>query len=159
MGTNKHDLIVIGAGPGGYIAAIRAAQLGLKVAVVEKESVLGGTCLRVGCIPSKVLLESSERFWSAKNEFAAHGIKFSGLKLDSNLFVPVAQGGGGINRNNNVEDAFSYGLGLNWALNRNVIFQFNLEQTEFDGGGTPTAQIGARDDHETAFLTRFHFQF
>jgi dihydrolipoamide dehydrogenase len=82
MGTNKHDLIVIGAGPGGYIAAIRAAQLGLKVAVVEKEAALGGTCLRVGCIPSKALLESSERFWSAKHEFAAHGIKFTGLKLD-----------------------------------------------------------------------------
>jgi dihydrolipoamide dehydrogenase len=82
MRANKHDLLVIGAGPGGYIAAIRAAQLGLKVAVVEKESALGGTCLRVGCIPSKALLESSERFWSAKNEFAAHGIKFAGLKLD-----------------------------------------------------------------------------
>jgi len=82
MGSKKHDLIVIGAGPGGYIAAIRAAQLGLDVAVVEKESALGGTCLRIGCIPSKALLESSERFWAAKNEFASHGVKFTGVKLD-----------------------------------------------------------------------------
>lgn len=57
----KHDLVVIGGGPGGYVAAIRAAQLGLNVGLVEKEKRLGGTCLRVGCIPSKALLESSER--------------------------------------------------------------------------------------------------
>ena len=57
----KHDLVIIGAGPGGYVAAIRAAQLGLDVGVVEEEPALGGTCLRVGCIPSKALLESSER--------------------------------------------------------------------------------------------------
>ena len=57
---NKHDLVVIGAGPGGYVAAIRAAQLGLDVACVEENEQLGGTCLRVGCIPSKALLESSE---------------------------------------------------------------------------------------------------
>ena len=56
------DLIVIGAGPGGYVAAIRAAQLGMKVACVEKESTLGGTCLNIGCIPSKALLNSSEKF-------------------------------------------------------------------------------------------------
>lgn len=61
-GTLQHDLVIIGAGPGGYVAAIRAAQLGLNVACVEAESVLGGTCLRIGCIPSKALLESSERF-------------------------------------------------------------------------------------------------
>lgn len=59
----KHDLIVIGSGPGGYVAAIRAAQLGFDVACVEKEAALGGTCLRIGCIPSKALLESSEKFW------------------------------------------------------------------------------------------------
>jgi phosphate-selective porin OprO/OprP len=85
--------------------------------------------------------------------------RVSGLKLDSDLFLPIASGGAGINRNNNVEEAFAYGLGLNWFLNRNVIFLFNIEQTEFEGGGTPTAQVGARADHETAFLTRFHFQF
>jgi dihydrolipoamide dehydrogenase len=76
------DLIVVGAGPGGYVAAIRAAQLGLKVACIEKEALLGGTCLRVGCIPSKALLESSELFHSAKTNFAAHGIKLPGVELD-----------------------------------------------------------------------------
>ena len=82
MATEQHDLVIIGAGPGGYVAAIRAAQLGLKVACVEQETALGGTCLRVGCIPSKALLESSERFWEAKEKFAAHGIKCGELKLD-----------------------------------------------------------------------------
>src|SRR5690349_17670702 len=71
METKEHDLVVIGAGPGGYVAAIRAAQLGMNVACVEKESALGGTCLRIGCIPSKAMLESSERFWEARHELAA----------------------------------------------------------------------------------------
>ena len=68
------DLLVIGAGPGGYVAAIRGAQLGLTVGCAEKEAKLGGTCLRVGCIPSKALLESSERFRSAQEDFSSHGI-------------------------------------------------------------------------------------
>src|SRR4029079_11335592 len=71
----EYDLIVIGGGPGGYVAAIRAAQLGMNVACVEKRGALGGTCLNVGCIPSKALLESSHHFEEAKNHFAAHGIK------------------------------------------------------------------------------------
>lgn len=79
---NQHDLIVIGAGPGGYVAAIRAAQLGLKVACVEQEKALGGTCLRIGCIPSKALLESSERFAAAQHDLAEHGVKLSGVELD-----------------------------------------------------------------------------
>lgn len=78
----EHDLVVIGGGPGGYVAAIRAAQLGLNVACIEKEAALGGTCLRIGCIPSKALLESSELFAEAKTKFAAHGLKFQGLELD-----------------------------------------------------------------------------
>ena len=82
MATHQHDLVVIGSGPGGYVAAIRAAQLGLDTACVEKVSALGGTCLRVGCIPSKALLEASERFYDAKKEFKKLGIKVSGLELD-----------------------------------------------------------------------------
>ena len=78
----SHDLIVIGAGPGGYVAAIRGAQLGLDVACVEKETDLGGTCLRVGCIPSKALLESSELYAEAKAGFEQHGIVTSGVELD-----------------------------------------------------------------------------
>lgn len=77
-----HDLLIIGAGPGGYTAAIRAAQLGLNVACVEKEQALGGTCLRIGCIPSKVLLESSARFREAKHDFQKHGIRAGTVELD-----------------------------------------------------------------------------
>jgi dihydrolipoamide dehydrogenase len=76
------DLVVIGAGPGGYVAAIRAAQLGLKVACVEKEPALGGTCLRIGCIPSKALLESSDLYLQARQRLSSHGIKCSQVELD-----------------------------------------------------------------------------
>jgi dihydrolipoamide dehydrogenase len=77
-----HDVVVIGGGPGGYVAAIRAAQLGMQAAVVEKEERLGGTCLRVGCIPSKALLESSHKLELAQHEFALHGVKVAGVALD-----------------------------------------------------------------------------
>ena len=79
---HEHDLVVIGAGPGGYTAAIRAAQLGLKVACVEEVPALGGTCLRIGCIPSKALLESSQRFLEAREKLAIHGILVEAPKLD-----------------------------------------------------------------------------
>ena len=79
---DRFDLVVIGSGPGGYVCAIRAAQLGLKTALVEKHSALGGTCLNVGCIPSKALLESSERFAAARDHAAEHGITIDGLGLD-----------------------------------------------------------------------------
>jgi len=78
----SYDLIVIGAGPGGYVAAIRAAQLGMKVACVEKERTLGGTCLNVGCIPSKALLESSELYEQAKDKLKDHGLVIGNLSLD-----------------------------------------------------------------------------
>ncbi|MFN8588956.1 MAG: dihydrolipoyl dehydrogenase [Candidatus Eisenbacteria bacterium] len=81
MSDVTYDLVVIGAGPGGYVAAIRAAQLGMKTACIEKYPTLGGTCLNVGCIPSKALLDSSEHFDMAKHGFAAHGIKAS-VELD-----------------------------------------------------------------------------
>ncbi len=76
------DLTVIGSGPGGYVAAIRAAQLGLKTALIERYDTLGGTCLNVGCIPSKALLDSSEHYHNAKDNFALHGIEVKGLKVD-----------------------------------------------------------------------------
>jgi dihydrolipoamide dehydrogenase len=76
------DVIVIGGGPGGYVAAIRGAQLGLKVLCVDKRASLGGTCLNVGCIPSKALLLSSEKFFEAKNSLSHHGIDVKGVKLD-----------------------------------------------------------------------------
>jgi dihydrolipoamide dehydrogenase len=77
-----YDLIIIGSGPGGYVAAIRAAQLGMKVACVEKESTLGGTCLNIGCIPSKALLNSSEKYIEFKNHAEEHGIKTGKVDLD-----------------------------------------------------------------------------
>lgn len=82
MSQSPYDLVVIGAGPGGYVAAIRAAQLGMRVACIEKDHSLGGTCLNVGCIPSKALLESSELFAEASGGLAAHGIRVGGVELD-----------------------------------------------------------------------------
>jgi len=76
------DVIIIGSGPGGYVCALRAAQLGLKVGCVEKRATLGGTCLNVGCIPSKALLMSSENFHAVRHDFADHGIGVEGIKLD-----------------------------------------------------------------------------
>jgi dihydrolipoamide dehydrogenase len=78
----QYDICIIGSGPGGYVAAIRAAQLGLKTALIEKYDTLGGTCLNVGCIPSKALLDSSEHFHNARHRFAEHGIDLSGLKVN-----------------------------------------------------------------------------
>ena len=87
MTDTQYDLVVIGAGPGGYVAAIRAAQLGMKVACVDKRRTLGGTCLNVGCIPSKALLQSSEKFAEAQHSLAEHGVKIGkvGLDLDKML--------------------------------------------------------------------------
>ena len=80
--ADQYDLIVIGSGPGGYVCAIRAAQLGLKTAVVEKNPTFGGTCLNIGCIPSKALLHASELFEESKHAFAGMGIKVSAPELD-----------------------------------------------------------------------------
>jgi dihydrolipoamide dehydrogenase len=77
-----YDVVVIGAGPGGYVCAFRAAQLGLKVALIDKRAALGGTCLNVGCIPSKALLASSEHFLFAQKHAAEHGIKIDGVSID-----------------------------------------------------------------------------
>jgi len=82
MSNDRFDVIIIGSGPGGYVCAIRCAQLGLKVACVEKDKTLGGTCLNVGCIPSKAMLESSERFEAVQHSLAEHGVKVSGVTLD-----------------------------------------------------------------------------
>ena len=80
--SEAFDLIVVGAGPGGYVAAIRASQLGMKVAVVEREKQLGGTCLRVGCIPSKALLETSELYEQSQKHFAERGLVVQGVSVD-----------------------------------------------------------------------------
>lgn len=99
---SKYDVAVIGSGPGGYVAAIRCAQLGLKTAIIEKYSTLGGTCLNVGCIPSKALLDSSHHYYDAKKHFEKHGIGVTGLTLDFEKMIArkgevVSQTSGGIN--------------------------------------------------------------
>ncbi|WP_342646123.1 dihydrolipoyl dehydrogenase [Mucilaginibacter sp. CSA2-8R] len=97
----QYDVIVIGSGPGGYVAAIRCAQLGLKTACIEKYSTFGGTCLNVGCIPSKALLDSSEHYHNAAHTFKTHGINLDNLQIDFGQMVArknevVAQTTGGI---------------------------------------------------------------
>jgi len=97
----KYDVVIIGSGPGGYVAAIRCAQLGMKTAIVEKYKVLGGTCLNVGCIPSKALLDSSEHYHNATHNFSEHGIKLSGVKPDLKQMIArkrsvVEQTNGGV---------------------------------------------------------------
>jgi len=83
MHNNNYDIVVIGSGPGGYISAIRASQLGFHTAIIEKYQELGGTCLNVGCIPSKSLLDSSKYYFLAKkNYYDEHGIFFHKLSLD-----------------------------------------------------------------------------
>src|SRR5512141_235946 len=82
MPSENFDLAVIGAGPGGYVCAFRASQLGLKVALVEKRATLGGTCLNIGCIPTKALLHSTEHLVFAKSHAAAHGIRLGSVEAD-----------------------------------------------------------------------------
>tara|TARA_B100000795_G_scaffold247006_1_gene213030 strand:+ start:3544 stop:4953 length:1410 start_codon:yes stop_codon:yes gene_type:complete len=99
---SNYDVVVIGSGPGGYVAAIRCAQLGMKTAIVEKYNTLGGTCLNVGCIPSKALLDSSEHFFNAKHTFEEHGIGLKDLKVNFKQMIDrkrgvVDQTSGGIN--------------------------------------------------------------
>src|ERR671921_116807 len=91
MADTTYDLIVIGSGPGGYVAAIRAAQLGMKVACIEKRDTLGGTCLNVGCIPSKALLHASELFSEAQHRFRKMGIGVGTLQLDLKQMMAFKQ--------------------------------------------------------------------
>jgi dihydrolipoamide dehydrogenase len=99
---NNYDVAVIGSGPGGYVAAIRCTQLGLKTAIIEKYNTLGGTCLNVGCIPSKALLDSSHHYYDATKHFKTHGINVSGLSVNFQQMIArknevVTQTSGGIN--------------------------------------------------------------
>ena len=87
----KYDVVIIGSGPGGYVSAIRFAQLGFKTAIIEKYSTLGGTCLNVGCIPSKALLDSSEHYFNAAHSFSKHGITLDNLKADLKTMIARKQ--------------------------------------------------------------------
>ena len=88
----EFDVVIIGSGPGGYVSAIRCAQLGLKTALIEKYSSLGGTCLNVGCIPSKAMLDSSEHYYNASHTFKEHGIELSNLKVDLKQMISRKDG-------------------------------------------------------------------
>jgi dihydrolipoamide dehydrogenase len=92
MPLQTFDLIVIGAGPGGYVCAFRASQLGLKVALIDKRKELGGTCLNVGCIPSKALLASSEHFYFTQHHAAEHGINIKGVTMDVAAMLKKKEG-------------------------------------------------------------------
>jgi dihydrolipoamide dehydrogenase len=111
---DKFDVVIIGSGPGGYVAAIRAGQLGLKTAIVEKDRELGGTCLNVGCIPSKALLTSSDHFVFAKKEAAKHGIVIDRVKLD---LAKMQQ------RKNKVVKTFNSGVRSLMKTNKVMVFQ------------------------------------
>ncbi|MCC6690795.1 MAG: FAD-dependent oxidoreductase, partial [Bacteroidia bacterium] len=110
----KFDVTIIGSGPGGYVAAIRCAQLGMKTAIIERYSTLGGTCLNVGCIPSKALLDSSEHYHNAVHNFKDHGIDVKELKVN------LAQM---IKRKGDVVRATT--AGINYLMKKNKITVFN----------------------------------
>jgi dihydrolipoamide dehydrogenase len=121
VAERQYDLVIIGGGPGGYVAAIRAAQLGMSVACVDRRASLGGTCLNVGCIPSKALLQSSEKFAEASHDLAAHGVKLAKVELDLDVML---------SRKDKVVD----------GLTRGIAFLFKKNKvTQIHG----TARIGA----------------
>ncbi len=110
----RYDLVVIGSGPGGYVGAIRAAQLGMKVAAIEKYKTLGGTCLNVGCIPSKALLDSSEHYHNAVEKFTEHGIDTTGVKVNMKQMVK---------RKNEVVDQTCKGIEFLMKKNKIDVYQ------------------------------------
>ncbi|QDS96456.1 Dihydrolipoyl dehydrogenase [Roseimaritima multifibrata] len=109
MASDRFDLVVLGGGPAGYVAAIRAAQLGLRVACIDENAQLGGTCLRVGCIPSKALLESSHLYHEAQHQFAEHGVNLSGVDLDLSQMM---------NRKEKIVDTLTGGIGMLFKKNK-----------------------------------------
>jgi dihydrolipoyl dehydrogenase len=139
VADEKHyDLVVIGAGPGGYVAAIRAAQLGMKTACIEKEPRLGGTCLRVGCIPSKALLESSERYEETRHALAKHGVKVSGVELD----LPTM-----LARKDGIVDTLT--KGIEFLFKKNNIDRYP-GTGRLDGQGKVVVEGPKGNDHLTA---------
>src|SRR5579871_6863948 len=109
-----YDLIVIGSGPGGYVCAIRAAQLGLKTAVIEKRATFGGTCLNIGCIPSKAMLHASELYEEAAHKFAQMGIKVGSPSIDLAALLKY--------KNGNVESNVK---GVDFLFRKNKIDAFH----------------------------------
>ena len=157
---NNFDLVVIGGGPGGYVCAIRAAQLGLKTACIESRGTLGGTCLNVGCIPSKSLLNSSELFAKAKNNFSSLGIETGEVKLNLKKMMLnkdkavqiLTKGVEFLLKKNKV--SYIKGKGILFSQNDVVVYQ-NEKKTSFKSkniviatGSTPTSLPGIKIDEK-----------
>lgn len=132
---DQFDVTVIGSGPGGYVAAIRCAQLGMKTAIIEKYDTLGGTCLNVGCIPSKALLDSSEHYYNASHSFSVHGIDIKDLKI--NLPNMMARKDDVVKQNTE---------GINYLMKKNKITVFNGHGSFVDAN---TISIKGKDGSET----------
>jgi dihydrolipoamide dehydrogenase len=134
----KYDVVIIGSGPGGYVCAIRCGQLGLKTALIEKYDALGGTCLNVGCIPSKAVLESSEHFYNAKEKFSMHGIHLENLQINLQEMIAhkadvVKKTGDGVKylmRKNKV-DVF-YGTGSFISSSKIAVIASDGKRTELE---------------------------
>lgn len=134
------DVTVIGSGPGGYVAAIRCAQLGLKTAIVERYKTLGGTCLNVGCIPSKALLDSSEHYYNASHTFTAHGINVKGLSVDLPQMIKRKR-----------EVVSQTCDGINFLMKKNKITVFNGHGSFKDKS---TITVKSEDGKETSFSSK-----
>lgn len=134
----KYDVIIIGSGPGGYVCAIRCGQLGLKTAIIEKYNALGGTCLNVGCIPSKAVLESSEHYYNAKKKFEMHGIHLENLKINLDEMIVhkadvVKKTGDGVKylMKKNKVDVF-YGMGSFISATKILVKSNDGKETELE---------------------------
>jgi len=136
---SEFDLIVIGAGPGGYVAGIRAAQLGMNVAIVERYKTLGGTCLNVGCIPSKALLDSSEHYHNAKDNFEVHGIKTGKLSIDFGQMIK---------RKDTVID--NTVAGIDYLMKKNNITRLNGHASFVDANTISVDNDGKKEEYKAA---------
>jgi dihydrolipoamide dehydrogenase len=134
------DVVIIGSGPGGYVAAIRCSQLGFKTAIVERYNTLGGTCLNVGCIPSKALLDSSEHFYNASHTFKEHGIDVGSLKV--NLEQMIKRKAGVVKQTSD---------GISFLMKKNKI-------TTYFGHGTfvskDTVEVALNDGNKTTLSAK-----
>lgn len=135
----QYDIVVIGSGPGGYVAAIRCAQLGMKTAIIEKYDVLGGTCLNVGCIPSKALLDSSEHFFNAAHHFAEHGIEVGDVKADIQKMID--RKGGVVKQMNG---------GISFLMKKNKITVYNGFGSFIDKNTVKIAKKDGSEEQVTA---------
>lgn len=138
--SDMFDVVIIGSGPGGYVGAVRGAQLGLKVAIVEKDSTMGGTCLNVGCIPSKALLDSSEHFDMAKYHFGEHGVRVAGVELD----LPAMM----LRKDKVVKDLTK---GVAYLMRKNKVISYEGLGTILDAN---TVQVTAKDGTKTQVKTK-----